>query len=321
MTAAARQYCSPEAGGSPVTYPSITSVDGARLNAGLAHTPLPVWSSQAGRPIQQATSERIAGSSPLVGHHRHHNGSQEAAHDEQRTDQRVPVGGHHSPDRAQHSNATSSSTTPGCEATWQRASPACTPTGPSPAPGWATVENTAAWTSYGAQACPDCRDEAGCPRDRFYRPITRIATLGQRRRLDKATSRTGCSTAPAGLAPPSASTSTGPTPLRGPHGLAGRGLVRRARQHHHRSQAPGPGPRRRLAPPRPAPGPAGLRGPRLDPQPRSGPRRGNARAGEPHQRPRPGRTRLLVDLAGARGSPRRQGGATARHPRRQAGPP
>ncbi len=29
----------------------------------------------------------------MVGHHRHHNGSQEAAHDEQRTDQRVTVGG------------------------------------------------------------------------------------------------------------------------------------------------------------------------------------------------------------------------------------
>lgn len=38
----------------------------------------------------------------MVGHHRHHNGSQEAAHDEQRTDQRVTVGGHHSPDRAQN---------------------------------------------------------------------------------------------------------------------------------------------------------------------------------------------------------------------------
>ncbi len=42
---------------------------------------------------------------------------------------------------------------------------------------------------------------ARIPRDRFYRPITRIATLGQRRRLDKATSGTGCSTAPAGRAP------------------------------------------------------------------------------------------------------------------------
>lgn len=148
-----------------------------------------------------------------------------------------------------------------------------------------------------------------------HRHARSTPTAGQGHIKDRLLDRTG------GARTPSASTSTGPTPLRGPHGLAGRGLVRRARQHHHRSQAPGPGPRRRLAPPRPAPGPAGLRGPRLDPQPRSGPRRGNGHAGEPHQRPRLGRTRLLVDLAGARGSPRRQGGATARDPRRQAGPP